>query len=398
MSTLLPYQLKQYEQCKNILSKIPERKDYKRLDAKLRSRLTSELHHFLQYLTINTKNCPQEATHEEVHHWLNQVTTLTDYYYRQKTLSLVKDLLPQARWRRPKRRPFLDQYYRVRDFLFWHLYENKKTKLSRTFFEEIKQNEIIEAELLCVPFYRALNDVSPSYGQVGGFVQSDEDIVQELRNHLNSDLTNQAITIVDIACGAGRLLKRLAVEFPQAKLMGTSIFEFSVEEIASFKESNIEAIYCEADKINMGDDSAHLVVCSEVIEHLKEPSALASEIYRILKPGGVFCVTAPSKASYMYTNNPISYLSVFLSPYRGWFLPAFHNLYAPLSSINFVHYGFTPAQFHQVFTSAFPKVSIRTTRFTALRKFRVHNIARKLPFLKHMGGLCMAVGTKPDKK
>ncbi|MEA2464735.1 MAG: Methyltransferase domain, partial [Acidobacteriota bacterium] len=39
------------------------------------------------------------------------------------------------------------------------------------------------------------------------------------------------------------------------------------------------------------DDTQHIILCSEVVEHLERPEHLLAEIYRVLKPGGSVILT-----------------------------------------------------------------------------------------------------------
>lgn len=48
-----------------------------------------------------------------------------------------------------------------------------------------------------------------------------------------------------------------------------------------------------ADNIPLADNSFDSVVCTQVFEHLEFPEKSASEIYRVLKPGGHLLVTVP---------------------------------------------------------------------------------------------------------
>ena len=41
------------------------------------------------------------------------------------------------------------------------------------------------------------------------------------------------------------------------------------------------------------DNSYELIVCTEVLEHTLAPWQASREIYRLLKPGGIACVTTP---------------------------------------------------------------------------------------------------------
>lgn len=46
-------------------------------------------------------------------------------------------------------------------------------------------------------------------------------------------------------------------------------------------------------------ESIDLIVCDHVIEHLEHPSFFASEVFRVLKPGGWFCARTPTKWGYI---------------------------------------------------------------------------------------------------
>jgi SAM-dependent methyltransferase len=45
------------------------------------------------------------------------------------------------------------------------------------------------------------------------------------------------------------------------------------------------------ERLPLSDDCQHLVICSEVVEHLEEPEVLLREIFRVLKPGAFLILT-----------------------------------------------------------------------------------------------------------
>ena len=50
--------------------------------------------------------------------------------------------------------------------------------------------------------------------------------------------------------------------------------------------------------IPLPDQSQHLVICSEVVEHLEEPEKLVREMFRILKPGGFLLLTTDNSPNF----------------------------------------------------------------------------------------------------
>jgi SAM-dependent methyltransferase len=49
----------------------------------------------------------------------------------------------------------------------------------------------------------------------------------------------------------------------------------------------------DAARLPVRDASVDTVLCTEVLEHLERPEAVASEIARVLRPGGTALITAP---------------------------------------------------------------------------------------------------------
>jgi ubiquinone/menaquinone biosynthesis C-methylase UbiE len=55
-----------------------------------------------------------------------------------------------------------------------------------------------------------------------------------------------------------------------------------------------------------GDNSFDLVVCTEVLEHVRDVQLLLSEARRVLEPGGRLAVTTPAHRPLMRTPDPLS--------------------------------------------------------------------------------------------
>jgi SAM-dependent methyltransferase len=54
-----------------------------------------------------------------------------------------------------------------------------------------------------------------------------------------------------------------------------------------------QTFYCDLEAIPKQQGSYDVIICTQVLEHVKNPGKVVSEFYRILKPGGKLFLTAP---------------------------------------------------------------------------------------------------------
>jgi ubiquinone/menaquinone biosynthesis C-methylase UbiE len=114
-----------------------------------------------------------------------------------------------------------------------------------------------------------------------------------LRNTVVSKLRELKLTgtLVDLGCGSGRLLLKLAKSFPDLTLIGVDISK-EILDVAEqnvkkqIKEKIIEFKLGDAIQLPFDDHSIETVVSSLSLHHWTEPEKALFEIYRILKPGG----------------------------------------------------------------------------------------------------------------
>ena len=97
-------------------------------------------------------------------------------------------------------------------------------------------------------------------------------------------------TIVDVGSEIG-LLRSLAPHIPDARWIGLD------RNIAN--QHVVVAGYDELHECNLehsmplADNSADIIVCSHILEHLRNPEHALSEAIRVLKPGGLLLVGSP---------------------------------------------------------------------------------------------------------
>jgi ubiquinone/menaquinone biosynthesis C-methylase UbiE len=103
------------------------------------------------------------------------------------------------------------------------------------------------------------------------------------------DLPNP-VNILDLGCGTGRLLQRLATQFP--KLQGTGL-DLSVNMVRQARLSNHHhprLIFLEgkAESLPFGNGQFDAVFNTISFLHYPEPKQVLNEVSRVLSPGGNF--------------------------------------------------------------------------------------------------------------
>ncbi len=114
------------------------------------------------------------------------------------------------------------------------------------------------------------------------------------------------LRVLDVGCGDGTLLKKIADQWPTAKLFGADI----VLPSSWFGNNRIRLVTADlrAD-LPFQSQCVDLVICTETLEHLVDPDRQLREMTRILRPGGRLVVTIPNATGYF----PFHYL--------GWWIP-----------------------------------------------------------------------------
>ena len=78
-----------------------------------------------------------------------------------------------------------------------------------------------------------------------------------------------------------------------------SVIAVDVDDAVLENKSADETYVMSDDQIPLEDNSVDLIVSDYVLEHIDDAKAYASEIDRILKPGGWFCARTPHKYCYV---------------------------------------------------------------------------------------------------
>ncbi|WPB57087.1 class I SAM-dependent methyltransferase [Xylophilus sp. GOD-11R] len=96
--------------------------------------------------------------------------------------------------------------------------------------------------------------------------------------------------VVDVGCGSGRSLPKLAQCFGPTRLVGVDIDPDMLavsSEWAMRHGVQAELLQGSSSQLSLADASADLLFCHQTFHHLVEQEAALAEFWRVLKPGGI---------------------------------------------------------------------------------------------------------------
>jgi SAM-dependent methyltransferase len=106
-------------------------------------------------------------------------------------------------------------------------------------------------------------------------------------------------TVVDVGCGGGACCR-------YAGLLGAAVIgvdaepallERAEEAMKGVPARSWRGVVSDCDPIPIPDGTATVVICTEVMEHVDDPSRFAAELARIGKPGARYLLSVPDPAS-----------------------------------------------------------------------------------------------------
>ncbi|HEY5914470.1 MAG TPA: methyltransferase domain-containing protein [Verrucomicrobiae bacterium] len=101
--------------------------------------------------------------------------------------------------------------------------------------------------------------------------------------------------VLDIACGAGLLCRKIARQVPSSRVMGVDFSEFMIgrnEEIDKALPVEYRCLDIRTSLASLGRQFDVVCMC-EVLEHLAEPEAVLGDAVALVREGGQFILTCP---------------------------------------------------------------------------------------------------------
>lgn len=94
---------------------------------------------------------------------------------------------------------------------------------------------------------------------------------------------------LDIGAGHGQLIRLITREFP----VTPAACDYT-SELMRVPDVKVDVVDLNTASLPYSDAAFDLVTCTEVIEHIEHYRDTIREVFRILKPGGLFVVTTPN--------------------------------------------------------------------------------------------------------
>ena len=94
--------------------------------------------------------------------------------------------------------------------------------------------------------------------------------------------------ILDVGAGTGRI--SLALASSGAQVLALDVSE-KILGVLKKKNSKIKTVVGDAENLPFEENIFDIVTAAFLVVHLKDPTKFFDEVYRVLKPGGLFLVT-----------------------------------------------------------------------------------------------------------
>jgi SAM-dependent methyltransferase len=103
-------------------------------------------------------------------------------------------------------------------------------------------------------------------------------------------------TLLDVGCWDGELSERCGAALGAGRMLGVEVYE---EPALAAERRGLEVarVDLETSRFPWEDGSVDVVVCNQVLEHLKNVWLPMAEMHRVLRPGGHAILSVPNLAS-----------------------------------------------------------------------------------------------------
>jgi len=125
--------------------------------------------------------------------------------------------------------------------------------------------------------------------------------------------------VLEVGCGRGFYLNALSRCFPKLKITGIDLSPERLDKARDFiGQSRVELLQADVTSLPFKNNSFDRIIAAEILEHVKDDQRAISEIYRVLRPGGLVMITVPNK-DYPFLWDPLNWV---LEKIFNWHIPS----------------------------------------------------------------------------
>jgi|SRR5688572_15970006 len=136
------------------------------------------------------------------------------------------------------------------------------------------------------PVVREYSEVAEDYDERWGFY-----VDATTRQTLARLPIRPTDSVLDIGCGTGELLVRLAAKYPAARLAGLDPVPAMLEKARHKLSDKVELRAGWANELPWSDASFDVVVSCNMFHYITHPVEAVQEMERVLRPGGRMVIT-----------------------------------------------------------------------------------------------------------
>jgi 2-polyprenyl-3-methyl-5-hydroxy-6-metoxy-1,4-benzoquinol methylase len=146
--------------------------------------------------------------------------------------------------------------------------------------------------------------------------------IQSILHDFLGEKMGQA-SCLDLGCSDGSISARLAASF--RSLVGIDVDQAALKSGAAGEGSAGAFAAASGYRLPFENERFDVVICAQVYEHVSDQPALAGEVWRVLKPGGVCFFSGPNRLAFMEEHYWLPLLSWLPRPAAHLYMRAFHR-------------------------------------------------------------------------